>query len=267
MKVSLLILLISIIMCAVQSVTVRETDGPILNINLPIEPETLNDFLPPGLVADLYNSTAYVSVMVTQITQIEMKIPIVGGWIPTMPSNVWLVKTYVPVHCTITNRIGYLILSMDFQDSFLGWFQSEGCSSTQTGVLCSKVKSFAANGATPSSKVDVENKDGSVLKFSYTTASAPSADPNFVSWLVNRTYKYELGKEGHTTEAQQSGKNIPQNFQGFQSVRVEQWVSSMLSVRFPKISRAEENAQLCTRGECFWSPSLQFIDTSGSPIN
>jgi hypothetical protein len=253
--------LVALFALSANGVTVRETDGFLYNINLKINVSAANAFLPPQLKADLYNGSAWVSLMVCQIEKIEMNIA--GIWIPTPMSATWIIKTYVPVYRPGTNHTGYMILSMDFENSFSGWAQALGCKSTQVGVVCLEATALTV-GTNGGGNVSLAGSDGAYLNAQF--ASTNSLDTNFVRWLIDRDYKYEAGTNGDPTEGPQSGKDNPQNYQGAVAFNTMTFSSSILSKRFPGLASAESTSPICQSGACFASPYLQFIDNSGTPI-
>ena len=96
---------------AVCAVTVRETDGEIVYLNMRISVDALNAYLGRGgpLRADTWDGSAWLTVMVCRIEKLEM--PLFGKWIP-LPGSPLLVKTSAAVYRPMqdgTNHTGYLV--------------------------------------------------------------------------------------------------------------------------------------------------------------
>eukprot|EP00759_Apiculatamorpha_spiralis_P031671 PhF_6_TR33540/c0_g1_i1/m.48894 len=247
-----------IMVASVLSVTIRETDGGLVNINIRADPAILNSFLPKPLVADVYGGNGYVTFMSFTITRLETNIA--GIWIPTGMPDTQVMKAFIPVRRSdASNSSGYYLMSMDFEHSFTGWVQAEGCSSTQTGVNCQESTSMTNTNASS----NIQCSDGAAYTFSGQDVGAANAD--FVKWMVQRDYKYEPGS-GQPTGAQQQGKENPQNLQGARTLRSVQFSSTVLRKRFPALGNLELTSDPCAKGDCFAAPYMQFIDASGTPI-
>eukprot|EP00760_Papus_ankaliazontas_P025929 PhM_4_TR292/c0_g1_i2/m.27807 len=280
-----IVILAAILFSGIRDVNaqIRETHGSLTYINVRVDPAVAQAMLPPGLTADTYDGSAWVTYLVDQIVENEFNL--FGLWVPFLLSPMWVARTYMPVyHTTHDADAGLLLLTLDTEPGLNGFTSSLGCSLTQTGVQCNQAKSFTTESPTSPPglrKSLVTMKQDATFSFSGTYVRTNPADmmsplvtpdPAFASWIVNRSKTYTLGANNQPKAASAEGRGDAANMQGLVSIVTgvsgTGLESTMLSARFPAMSALESSqvlAKACNpalngnHAYCFTAPNLRFV--------
>lgn len=182
---------------------VRERHDDAIYINVPIAASEAAALLRAPLVPDIYNGSAWASVLVDGLNHLEYHVPVVG-FVDTFTSG-WMNKVNLLVRNSATDTPGYLIHSIDFERGVMGQVRSTGAIVTQK--IPSTVGTYNVSRSVPTGgeelHVNVDLQHG--ISFELSGSLLPPADTRFVDFVVNRPTKFLQMNDGTVTAATELG--------------------------------------------------------------
>jgi len=205
---------------------VRERHDDAMYINVPISASEASALLREPLVPDVYNGTAWVTILVDGLNHLEYYAPIVG-FVNTLTSG-WMTKVNLLVRNSVTDAPGYLITSIDFERGITGSVRSTGAIVTQ------KIPSVVGTYNVARTKDDelhatVSTDDATALTL--TGSLVPPTDMQFVDFVVKRTTKYLQMNNGAVTASSEVGPGSSFDTGDVQDIDLQKLESNLLEKR------------------------------------
>jgi len=276
---------------------VRERHVRALYINIPVRPDVLRSMLLPPAEPDIFNDSAWISVVVDDLFKFEAPVGPAFMAVPFM--NSWMMKVNALIKCAPHPEAevlhGYQILSLDFEQTrgLSGWIKKQGARATQK--IPSRLARFAvssgASGSTATSAMD----DGTCYSSVVTSTAAESdgagqdcalvqvqgklaplnvaagevTSADFVDFVVNRPHKFLAQRSGTSEDSQLAFASWREGYDcsstGCMRVVLEEISLPVLSRLGEEVGR-EMDADLANRAVCFLQPEYSLVDCKNTRV-
>lgn len=179
---------------------VRERHDDAMYINVPIKPSEASALLRAPLVPDVYNGSAWASILVDGLNHLEYYT--LNHFVNTFTSG-WMTKVNLLVRNSVTDAPGYVITSIDFERGVSGSVRSTGAIRTQ------KIPSVVGTyniARTRDDELHATIATDDATGLTLVGSLVPPTDMQFVDFVVKRPTKYLQMNNGAVTAATEVGE-------------------------------------------------------------
>jgi len=172
---------------------IRELHTDVLYLNVPIPESSLAQRIGHPLVPDVFNGSAWVSVVIDYAT-FELNIPMLG--FVKVPMEGYQHKVNFLVKDTTNNVSGYLIARIEFEKGIFGFAKSigailtQGVPSTVNRYNVLKEKNESGSVYSWQGSIGDNNKH---IRINTTVESLEKEHTSFYQFVTDRPFKYAIG--------------------------------------------------------------------------